>query len=55
MLWNRWKVVYGLRLQISRVCLTGGTRYLTLRGIEWDSRLVTIDEQGMLLVCKQIS
>ena len=35
MLWNLWKVVYGLRRQQSRVQLAGGIRYLTLRGIEW--------------------
>ena len=34
-LWNLWKVVYGLRIQQSRVYQVGGTRYLTLHGIEW--------------------
>ena len=55
MLWNLWKVVRGLRMQQSRVYLVGGTTVLDASWYRLDSRLVTIDEQGMLVVSYQVS
>ena len=53
MLWNLWKVVVWTA-QTTITCVTG--RWNTSLDASWyrvDSRLVTIDEQGKLLVCHQ--